>query len=699
MLEHDINRYMPPMSPPPFATADAVIAEALPTLRPADRIDVPRWAERDRRVSFTGYSGGWKNDFAPYMTEPASMVLSRKYRGLVFVGPARTVKSESLVLNTIGHAIACQPQEMLVVCQTQDSAKQFSLRKLRPMIRENECLSSRQHSGRGGDNLYEKAFAGGMNLFIGWPVMGSFSQNEYRTVILCDYDRYKTEDIEGEGNAFSLAMKRTQQAGSLGMTIAESSPGRPIIVDDWELKDIHEAPPCTGILAEFNNGTRACYYWTCPSCGDAFIPSFERLVYEAKGSPAARAATVEMVCPNGCCIAPDRKTAMNQSGQWLHESADGKSAVPVNDPQIRDTDIVSYRCEGPVAAMQSWHQLVMKYESAKGDFLRNNDETTLKATVTLDQGRAYQPAVRTVGENLSVDGLKALAVRAPLEIAPSSTRFLLVSVDVQGNRFVVQVDAFGDGLTRQLIDRFELVTPPDSSPNASGKRSIDPGRYPEDWDVLFDLLEKSYPVAESGFHLLPRGMIVDLRGAKGVTSNAYKFLTKAKKNGQGHRVFLANNQPGLQGDRAFYIEPEKRTGKKIKGRPPYKLVRIRTDMLKDEIALALTRKEDGPGTYRLPDALPPSVFEEFCAEQRTEKGWSLIKSGTRNEALDLAVYGLGLAIILGAEKIDWARPPQWADVVARNNYAVQVAAKDEPPAPPHVVPPARRRRRVLSKGI
>ena len=168
-----LNRYLPPMPPPPFASPDAVVAEALPTLRPAERIDVPSWAERDRYVSFPGYSGKWQNGFAPYMTEPARMVTSRKYRGLVFVGPSRTVKSESLVLNTIGHAIACQPQDMLVVCQTQDSAKQFSVRKLRPMIRENAMLSSRQYGGRGGDNLHEKAFAGGMNLFIGWPVISS----------------------------------------------------------------------------------------------------------------------------------------------------------------------------------------------------------------------------------------------------------------------------------------------------------------------------------------------------------------------------------------------------------------------------------------------------------------------------------------------------------------------------------------------
>lgn len=699
MLDDSLSRFLPPMPPPPFASIDAMVRDALPTLQPYVRIDVPTWAEQNRLLSQSGNAGKWRNDFAPYMVEPARMITSRKYRAGVFVGPARTAKTESIILNPIGHAIDCQPQDVLVVCQTQDSAKSFSNRKLRPMLRTCESLSKKQGRGRGSDNLYEKAFIGGTNLYIGWPVIGYFSQNEFRTVLLTDYDRFP-EDIDGEGSGFSLAVKRVQAAGSLGMVICESSPNpdRYVVVDDWKAGGIHEHPPVRGILAEFNKGTRGLYYWICPSCGDPFFPSFDKLIYERKGSPSDMASNVEILCPAGCCIAYDKKAEMNRKGIWLHENSDGTDKVEIDDPDVRQSDIVSWRCEGPIAAMQNWRELVLKYEQAKSEFDLTGNELPLKTTVTLDQGCSYKPQIKTLGDSLSLEALKKSLIRSPLEIAPADTRFITVAIDVQGNRFVVQVDAWRTGLARQLIDRFDLAVPPQDAPN-SAKRTMDPGRYFEDWMALFELLEKSYPVANTGYSLLPRAQIIDLRGAAGVTQNAYRYFRLAKKRGQAHQVFLANNQGGLKGDRAFISIPEKVQGEKLKNKKTdLRLVRIRTDILKDEVALTLTREDDGPGAYRIPDSLPDNILAEFCAEHRTEKGWQIIKAGSRNEALDLAVYNKGLVIVLGAERIDWARPPQWADRVENNNYGLAPAGEIEIQAS---VPssPAKRSRRVRSKGI
>lgn len=150
------------------------------------------------------------------------MTTSRRFGAVVFAGPARTSKTEPLILNTIGHRIVCNPRDMLVVCSTQDVAKQFSERKLAPMIRANSSIAERQMTGRGSDNIHEKRFAGNMNLQIRWPVIGYFSQNEYFDVLLTDYDRMP-EDVDGEGAPFMLARKRTQHAGSQGMVICELS--------------------------------------------------------------------------------------------------------------------------------------------------------------------------------------------------------------------------------------------------------------------------------------------------------------------------------------------------------------------------------------------------------------------------------------------------------------------------------------------
>lgn len=94
---------------------------------------------------------------------------------------------------------------------------------------------------------------------------------------LTDYDRFP-EDIDGEGDGFSLASKRTTTFMSAGMTLAESSSGREITDVKWRRSSPHEAPPTTGILSLYNRGDRRRWYWPCPHCGDWFQPAMENMV-------------------------------------------------------------------------------------------------------------------------------------------------------------------------------------------------------------------------------------------------------------------------------------------------------------------------------------------------------------------------------------------------------------------------------------
>ncbi len=59
---------------------------------------------------------------------------------------------------------------------------------------------------------------------IGWPSVNIMSSSDYRFVALTDYDRFP-ENIDSEGDGFSLASKRTTTFMSAGMTLVESSPG------------------------------------------------------------------------------------------------------------------------------------------------------------------------------------------------------------------------------------------------------------------------------------------------------------------------------------------------------------------------------------------------------------------------------------------------------------------------------------------
>lgn len=699
----DVELYLGPLSVPSYPDPGKLLVEALPALRPPRRITVPDWAEQDRRLRTPTYNGPWRNSFAPYMVEPARMTTSRKYRAVCFCGPARAVKSDALVLNVLGHRVVCMPRFMKIICPTQDAARAFSREKIAPMMRATPAVQERLAKVRNADNLHDKLFEGGMSLRIAWPVIGELSMLDIPDMVVTDYDRIP-DNIDGEGSLFDLALKRTQTFGSLGMGIFESSPGRPVLDPEWKPATQHEAPPCTGILSIFNRGTRGKIYWQCPHCHEPFEPLFGALRYERKASPGESAKTVAMVCPNGHVIGPDRKQALNAGCFWLHETNDGELA-DIDDASVRDTDTVSYWCEGPVAAMQSWEQLVLRYEQAVEEFERTGDEESLKGTVTLDQGRPYLPRSISLGDGIEEAALKALSKPYPLGVAPAETRFLTVAVDVQSHRFVVHVDAWGPGLERWLIDRVEIAMPPEDAPGA-GKRSIDPARYFEDWHVLPPLLETAYRVTDSEFGLRPVAMIIDSGGTAGVTEKAYQFYRDQRAAGNGRRVFLNKGQGGLDRDRARHGEPEKILQKKRGKRSDIRLIYSGTDKLKDEVTLALTRKEPGPTAFHLSDRLDDRVFAEFCAEIRTAKGWERKKAGLPNEALDLGVYGKALVIVLKGERIDWSKPPAWAAPMEENSFASRIISQDRPesdasPASATKTPATRRRRGqgFVSRGM
>ncbi|WP_108820264.1 phage terminase large subunit family protein [Pseudovibrio sp. Alg231-02] len=655
--------------PPAYASAAGCLADALPILAPVRRMSVSNWAGGERKLRDNGAIIAWDNKVTPYMVEPMDMSASRRFRGTVFAGPARTGKTDALIINRIGQAICCEPCDMRVIHMDRNAAREFALKKVGALINYTPSIKRRLGRGRFDNNILDKRFQGGMTLDIGWPVVSKVSASDLPLMLLTDYDR-APEDIEGEGNLFDLALKRTETFGSRGMAIAESSPGRLIEDDDFLPPEgaPHMAPPATGILALYNRGTRGRYYWTCPDCAEVFEPDYELLHFPEDGSPKERGLAAVMACPHcGAIFEPRHKVELNRAGRWLHESKTGE-LVSVHDEALRETDLVTYWLKGAAAAFQSWASLVSRYETAWQEFQQTGDETSLKTTVNVDQGKPYSSRMVEDEDDLSVKQLKDKAEHYLLKVAPPETRFLTIAVDVQKGRFVVQVDAWGPGLERWLIDRFDLHTPPAGAPSADS-RVIDPAKYKEDWDALLPLLERYYAVAGSGYQIKPAALIVDSGGADGVTKNAYAFFRKSRKLGLRRRVFLAKGLDRWDRDRAKEVTPEKEEGKRVKKRSDLRIVRVGTWRLKSEITASLAREDPGADAYHLTRNLPNEVFEEFCAERRTPKGWVLRKGRKRNEALDLGVYGLALVLVLRAEKINWKRPPIWARSMETNSFA------------------------------
>ncbi len=655
---------------PPFARAEDAIREALPALQPLARVRVSEVAPR-RAIKSGGQWVPWRADVAPYMSEPMDVVTSRRFDSIAFVGPARSSKSEGLVINPLVHAILAQPRVVAVFSPTKGAAQEWSEGALDPLIQNSPELRAKVAAGKGADNIFTKRFRGGTRLTVDWPVGDKLAQRSIDLVIGTDYDKFK-QDIGansegmGEGSPFSLMRKRTESAGSRGMTIIESSPRHPILDESWQPKTAHEAPPCDGIVAIYNQGTRGRLYWTCPDCREKFEPRFDRLQYPETGSASERGAQAYMACPHcGGVIEPKHRAEMNLSALWLHED-EGGALLPLMDLK-RATATASYWLPGPAAALAPWSRIVSRYLEAEAEFERTASEGNLKAVTNTEIGLPYLPRAASTASGLSEAALRSAATDHAWQIAPSETAFLTAAVDVQKGRFVVQVEAWLPGLERVLIDRFDIVNPPASAPNAAG-RAINPARYGEDWAALFDLAEKSYPVAGGDHQLKILAVVCDAGGEAGVTPNAYAFYRSARLLHR-NRFYLVRGKGGEEVKRAELRRPETAHRGKAHVARDVPIIRAGTDRLKDEIAASLLRDEDGVRKLHLPRFAPPEVFEEYAAERRGEKGWQKRPGVQRNEALDLSVYALSLAIVLEAEAINWQRPPLWAEGGPQNLMA------------------------------
>jgi phage terminase large subunit GpA-like protein len=654
---------------PSYASALEARARQASILRPPVRQTVSRSAEQVRYVNNPGggYVGPWRNTDAPYLVAPADTLTSRLYSATVFVGPAQSIKTDGLILNWIAHTVVNDPADMIIYEKSQTAARDFTKRRLDRLNRDSKKVGARLGGRRSDDNIFDKVYRG-MLLTLSWPSINELSGRPIPRVALTDYDRMP-RDIDGEGEPFPLARKRTTSFGSAGHTLAESSPGcmLPREAAEWKCPEgSHEAPPAPGILGLYNQGTRHRWYWPCPHCNEFFEGRFSHLRWDERDpDPATAADSVFMVCPAcGAVIEPKHKATMNALGtaQWVGEGQTIDSRGVLSG-LARRSDTASFWLFGPAAALQSWRGLVFNYLTARRAYESTGDEEALKTTVNVDQAEAYlSQAMRPEAGALTPDMLKSRAEDYPVGRVPPAARFLVAAVDIGVRSFIVQVRAIGPGGEAWIIDRFNIFISKRADANGE-PLPVDPATYKEDWELLEQqVVLKAYPLADMPERSMRVTLtVVDSAGADGVTSRAYDFWRLMKTRGHASRVRLCKGEDG--GDkkpRVVETYPDsQRKDRNAGARGEIPVLLINVDRMKDMAHADLKRQEPGPGYVHLSKHLPDEVIPELLSEVKTPKGWER-KPGQRAEALDLDVYARAGALKLGVEKIDWENPPAFA---------------------------------------
>jgi len=665
------------MYKPAFAKSDLIRRDIAGMAKPPRRIRVSQAATEVVRVASPSGSSEWDASIAPYIVEPMDMLASRRHEAVVFVGPARSGKTQGLVDGWAAYAATCDPGDMLLYFPTEANAYDYSKRRLRRMHENSprlaEILSPRGHDNSLGMTIYRH----GMILSLGWPTSSQMAQKDARYIALSDYDSMP-DDVGGEGSAFDLGKKRIQAMMSAGMAMVESSPKRSVIASDWRPSTKHEAPPVDGgILTLYNRGDRRRWYWPCLHCEEVFeapgLPDYDDL-----GDVEESAKTARVVCPNcGGIHLPSDKRALQAGGRWIaDEKTDGAT-------------LATFWVKGTAAAFQPWHSLVRNHLLAMRTFEQTGQEEALRTTVNVDQGMPYMP--RAMRSARTAEQLQGRAEWWEVRQVPEGVRYLNCAVDVQGNRFVVQVIGHGVDGERWLIDRFQLTESPRTDIDGN-PHPLDPAAYAEDWHVLEPLASAEYPLADgSGRKMRVRMVGIDSGGKGGpqgkssTTLRAYNFWRAMARKRLGKRFRLLKGHPGGDGKAMVWrtFPDSKRKDRAAGARGDIPLHWVNTLALKDQLDLDLKREEQGAGYIHLPDWIEDELFSELCAEVRGPKKWT---ANGRNEAFDLFVYDAALDQITAldrggwksAKEIDWGNPPAWAKPWGDNSLVTKNGQEEKP---------------------
>jgi len=394
---------------------DAIAEAWREGLTPDPLLSVSEWADQYRFLSGKSASepGRWRTSRTPYLKEIMDCLSpSSPVERVVFMKGAQVGGTEC-GNNWIGYVIHMAPGPMMAVAPTVEMAKRNSKQRIDPLIEESETLSALISPARArdsGNTILTKEFRGGVLVLTGANSAVGLRSMPVRYLFLDEVDGYPG-DVEGEGDAISLAEARTR-------TFARR---KILIVSTPTISSVSR------IEREFEQSDQRHFMVPCPHCGHEQRLQFEHLIWE-KGQPES----VRYVC-TGCeePIYEHAKTQMLERGRWV-------ATQPRN---WRTAGFHLSSLYSPVG-WRSWVEIAQAWELAQGS------ATALKAFKNTELGETW------VEQGETPDWERLLQRRESYRIGtvPYGALLLAGGIDVQKDRIEVSIWGFGREMRSWLIE-------------------------------------------------------------------------------------------------------------------------------------------------------------------------------------------------------------------------------------------------------
>ena len=607
-------------------------------LTPDPLLTVSEWADRHRVLSSKASAepGRWRTSRTPYLREIMDCLSpTSPIERVVFMKAAQLGATE-MGSNWIGYVIHHAPGPMMAVWPTVEMAKRNSKQRIDPLIEESPVLSeliAPARSRDSGNTILVKEFRGGVLVMTGANSAVGLRSMPVRYLFLDEVDGYPL-DVEGEGDAISLAEARTRTFARRKIFIVST-------------------PTISGASAierEYEASDQRRYVVPCPHCGHRQWLRFEQLRWD-KGAPDTAAYVCE-ACDTP--IAEHHKTWMLEHGEW-RAMAPGAKTAGFHLSSLYST--VGWR---------SWRDIAAAWEAAVGK--ESGSAAAIKTFKNTELGETW------VEEGEAPDWQRLLERREDYAIGtiPAGGLLLTAGADVQKDRIEVSVWAFGRGKEAWLVEHRVLMG--DTARDAVWKR-------------LSELIDETW-THESGNQVPLARFALDTGFA---TQEAYAFVRACRDP----RVMAVK---GVARGAALIGTPTavdvSLSGKRL--RRGIKVYSVTVGIAKLELYNNLRKNadvgEDGStpvypaGFLHLPK-IDAEYLQQLCAEQlitrRDRNGYPVRewqKMRERNEALDCYVYARAAASAAGLDRFE---ERHWRELERQLGLA---PAPDAPPPIPALNP-------------
>lgn len=614
-------------------------------LQPDPDLWVDEWADQYMRIPReTGAAepGPYRTARTPYAREPMRCLSPGHPARRVVTMVASQLMKTQIALNWIGGCIHMAPANILMLLPSLGLAKRVSGRvgktiDATPVLRER-VASPRSRDAR--NTMDTKEFEGGTLYATTAGSASNLAELAARYIYGDEVDRWDV-DVDNEGDPIELAETRASTFGRNAKIYFSSSP---------TLKG------ASRIADLFAQSDQRHYYVPCPHCGDYQTLEWENL----KWTDDYRQVQY-LCCTCGSLIDEHHKGDMLARGEWrAHAEGDGET--------VGFTLNALYAPLGWV----SWLGLAKQYDKARAA-QDKGDLEPMQVFYNTRLARLWDAAQ----EMTKASELKARAEDYPLGSVPRGALILTAAIDTQHNRLELLVLGWGEGLERWVVDHQVIMGDP------SDERT---------WALLDDKLKARYRHV-SGVEMAICATAIDSGGHH--TDEVYQF-TRLRR----WRNIIAVKGASRSGRPVLAQRPSKVdvTWRGTTHKQGAELWFIGTDTAKDWIYNRYAMNE-GPGALHFSQDLPDDFYEQCVVERKVAryvKGHKRIEwvkgKADRNEALDLLVYNLAVAHLLGLNRYregEWAKLRQsvsqgslFADPAPAGAESPPVATPPQPASPP-----------------